>query len=226
MKLSHKMIFEYHPDKELNWDKLRESKKNKFYWIPNSEKEYLDQRKLTYLDAVRIRFLSNYIQENKLTQIFSIGSGRANFEYFLKTEIKIVTIVTDYSQTIKKLEKFKIFDQIKILDAKKDFKIEKPNKTLVILSRIDTEFSDKDLYKLVKNLSDNGVDNIYFIVAQLLTLKTFFIEIKIRILAIIREKKLINCGVSRSKSEFISLFSNHYNISTIDNFKSFMLSRK
>ena len=27
MKLTHKMIFEYHPNKHLNWDELRESKK-------------------------------------------------------------------------------------------------------------------------------------------------------------------------------------------------------
>lgn len=226
MKLTHKMIFDYHPDNKLNWDELRESEKNKFYWIPNSKKEYLNQRKLTDLDVKRIEFLNNYIKENKLTQIFSIGSGRANFEYFLKKQTKIPTTVTDYSKTIKKLKNFKIFDHIKILDAKKDFKIEKPNKTLVILSRIDTEFSDNDLDKLIQNLHNKEVIHIYFIVAQLLTLNTFFIEIKIKLLAFFKRKKLIDCGLSRSKSEFISLFSNYYNISTIDNFKSLMLSKK
>ena len=97
---------------------------------------------------------------------------------------------------------------------------------MVILSRIDTEFSDDELINLIQNLYDNGVDHIYFIVAQLLTLKTFFIEFKIRVLALLKRKKLINCGVSRSRSEFKNLISKYYNISTFDNYKSFILTKK
>ena len=61
---------------------------------------------------------------------------------------------------------------------KKKFKIQKAKETLVILSRIDTEFSDDELINLIQNLYDNGVDHIYFIVAQLLTLKTFLLNSK------------------------------------------------
>ena len=59
---------------------------------------------------------------------------------------------------------------------------------MVILPRIDTEFSDGELTNLIQNLHDNEVDHIYFIVGQLLTIKTFFIELKIRILAILKRK--------------------------------------
>ena len=226
MKLKHKMIFSYHPDKMLNWDELRKSKENISYWIPDDKNKYLSQRELNYKDRERINFLKSYIRNNNLTQIFSIGSGRANFEYYLKKSTKISTIISDYSDTIKKIEKFKIFDDIKIIDAKKKFRIKNANKTLVILPRIDTEFSDGELTNLIQNLHDNEVDHIYFIVGQLLTIKTFFIELKIRILAILKRKKLIYCGVSRSKSEFKSLFLKYYKIKTYDNYKSFILTKK
>ena len=226
MKLTHKMIFEYHPNKHLDWDDLRESKKNISYWIPNNKNQYLSHRKLEDVNSKRINFLKTYIESNHLNQIFSIGSGRANFEYHLYKKTKVPTTISDFSKTIKKIEKFKIFEEVKIINAKEKFKIQKAKETLVILSRIDTEFSDDELINLIQNLYDNGVDHIYFIVAQLLTLKTFFIEFKIRVLALLKRKKLINCGVSRSRSEFKNLISKYYNISTFDNYKSFILTKK
>ena len=54
----------------------------------------------------------------------------------------------------------------------------------------------------------------------------FFIEFKIRVLALLKRKKLINCGVSRSRSEFKNLISKYYKISTFDNYKSFILTKK
>ena len=111
--------------------------------------------------------MKTYIESNHLNQIFSIGSGRANFEFNKKT--KVPTTISDFSKTIKKIEKFKIFEEVKIINAKEKFKIHKAKETLVILSRIDTEFSDDELINLIQNLYDNGVDHIYFIVAQLLT---------------------------------------------------------
>ena len=54
------------------------------------------------------------------------------------------------------------------------------NKTdLIILSRIDTEFTDFDLVSIFKNLYINGAKNIYFIPAEKLTFKTILVKIKI-----------------------------------------------
>ena len=68
--------------------------------------------------------MKTYIESNHLNQIFSIGSGRANFEYHLY-KTKVPTTISDFSKTIKKIEKFKIFEEVKIINAKEKFKIQK-----------------------------------------------------------------------------------------------------
>ena len=226
MKLRHNMIFKGHSKNYVDWNELRNNQKNIDYWIPESKIDYINQRQLSFNENNWLSFLEEYIVKNNINYIYSFGSGRANFEYFLKKTTGLHTTITDLSNSIIKIKNFNLFDNVIQMNLNSKISIDNPVETLVILPRIDTELNDNDLENLILQLKKLKVEHIFFITAQLLTLKTYLIELKIKIKSLVFGYQLVNCGISRSKSEFIDLFSKHYNLTSIDNYKSILLTKK
>ena len=224
MKLRNKTILYGHHHSEINWDELRNNKLNAPYWIPDKKDEYIFQRTLSKKERNYINFLKKYIELHNIKRIFSLGSGRANFEFFLKKEIELPVTISDFSSSILKIKEFELFDEVIQIDFKTDFKINDLKNTLIILPRIDTELTDQELESLIRRLKIMGTEHIFFITAQLLTVKALLVQLKIYLKKIFFNLKLVDAGTSRSKSEFIFLFSKYYKISMVDNFKSFMLT--
>ena len=226
MKLRHNMVFRYHSNKDIDWNELRSNQKNTDYWIPESKIDYINQRQLSLNENNWLSFLEKYVIKYNLNYIYSLGSGRANFEYFLKKTTGLHTTITDLSDSIIKIKKFNLFDKVIQMDLNTKISIDNPVETLVILPRIDTELSDYELENLIHGLKKLEVEHIFFITGQLLNLKTYLIELKIIIKSLVFGYQLVNCGVSRSKSEFIDLFSKYYNLTSMDNYKSILLTKK
>ena len=200
MKIKHYSIFNYHENSKIDWDFLRNSKKEPEYYIPQTESEYksiINENK--YKDIVETTI--NYIDSNKLDTILSLGSGRAILEYQLKFKTGIKTIISDVTKSILRLKKFNYFDEVLLIDIQNKL-ILGLVKIIVLLPRIDTELTDNQIKQLFKTLHRKGVNYILFIPAQLISFKSIVIQIYILLKALIYKTPLVDCGYSRSRGRF------------------------
>lgn len=211
MKIRHHSIFNKLKTDFIDWDQLRNSEVEEAYYIPYNKEEYIKmlkseiQVKSKYLDTIL-----NYCEKEKIEKIISIGSGRAILEYALKINSNLNVTVTDVSKSILRIKKFDVFDDAYELNLLNTQTEKFQQSTLVLLSRIDTEFEDNDFAKLFLSLSTNGASHICFIPAELLTLKTLLVEIKIFISSFIRKRKRVDCGYARTKSEYLKSWKSYY----------------
>lgn len=159
-----------------------------------------------YINAIK-----KYCNEHNINKIVSIGAGRCGLEYHLKSNLDLSVIVTDTTDSILRIKNFNIFDdayQLNLLDDPSKLDIDA--NTLVLLSRIDTEFDDNNFKELFGVLNNKNVKYITLIPAELLSLKIIIAELKILLISILKNKKRVFCGFARSKSEFQKAWQNKY----------------
>ena len=144
----------------------------------------------------------------------------------MKLKTRVHTTISDITESILRIEKFKIFDEIKLIDFTKSVNLKNENSTIVILSRIDTELSDSQLKNLFKNLYDSDIEYLLFIPAQLITFQSILIQFYIIIKSILFRKKLVDCGSSRSRSRFIRIWSLYYDIDQKYKFNNVFLKKR
>ena len=156
----------------------------------------------------------------------SFGSGRSLLEYQLKNKLGIYTIISDITESILRLKQLDFFDEILLIDFTKKIKIKFDLNSIVLLNRIDTELTDRQLNILFKNLNEKKVKYILFIPAQKLSIKSILIQIYIFLKALIYRKSLVDCGYSRSKGRFKKLWKEFYDIHKSYNFKYLFLINK
>ena len=209
MKIKHHSIFNELSTNTIDWSIIRSNKKEKGYYLPDNLFFYLKDRKSEQKYEGTVKEISNIIKANSIKRVVSLGSGIAALEYHLKNALEIQVEVSDLDHSIKNLDSFKIFDKVFPLDFKSDFKIDAKD-SLVLLSRIDTELSDKELKTLFDRLNMSGANLIYFIPAQVLNLSTIVREIKIILYSFLKKKKRVFCGYSRSKKSFINSWKRRY----------------
>jgi hypothetical protein len=144
----------------------------------------------------------------------------------MNTDLNIV--VTDITDSILRIKSFGIFDdalQINLFENSSILSID--SNTLILLSRIDTEFDDNNFRKLFEILSVNNVKYVSLIPAELLCLRIIFAELKIFFISILMNKKRVKCGFARSKSEFIKAWKMCYSENAIfSNNRMFQLFKK
>ena len=157
--------------------------------------------------------INKILKANYIDEVFSLGSGRATLKFHLSKSKNIT--VSDSSSSILKLKKFEIFDNVYHLNLFDALDKIKPNQ-VVLLGRIDTELNDQELKLLFKKLY-NKRNNIIFIPAQKLTLRTFITEYYIRFKALVFFKKLVFCGYSRTQRRFENM-GNDFKILNLDRF--------
>ena len=225
MRLRHYSIFNELEESKINWDYLRDNSKEPLYYMPNNINDYKSIASYNNNKFI-IDHTLEYINKYNLDKILSLGSGRAILEYQLKIKSNIHTTVSDITNSIKKIQDFKIFDKVLFIDISKKLEIEISPNTLVLLSRVDTELDDLELESLFKELYEKNVTHILFIPAQLLTVKSTIIQFYIYLKSILLNKKLVNCGYSRSKSRFKKLMQKYFYVDKSYNFKFVFLKNK
>ena len=209
MKIKHHSVFNELATNTIDGSIIRSNKNGKEYYLPDNLDIYLKDRKSEKKYKGTVKEISNIIKSNGIKRLVSLGSGLAALEFHLKNTLEIQVEVSDIDYSIKILDSFKIFDKVFPLDLRSDFKIEAKD-SLVLLSRIDTELTDKELKTLFDRLNLSGANLIYFIPAQVLNLSTLFREIKIILYSFLKKKKRVFCGYSRSKKSFINSWKRTY----------------
>ena len=85
MKIRHHSIFTELNSNIIDWNKLRNSKVEKAYYIPYTKEEYLDMLESEIkIVSKHLDSIINYCDKNNITKIVSIGAGRAVLEYAFK----------------------------------------------------------------------------------------------------------------------------------------------
>lgn len=132
--------------------------------------KYAKENNIPIMQKDGIKFLEDYIKENKVKAILEIGSaiGYSAIKMALIDEkIKITTIERDeerYKKAVKNIEKFNLNNQIKII-LKDALEIEIKGKYDLIFIDAAKAQSIKFFEKFKKNLNNNGsiiTDNLNF----------------------------------------------------------------
>jgi hypothetical protein len=209
MKIKHRSFFsdDY---SALDWEQLRNNQSETSYYLPYSKDKYIE-RVDTSEPSSAVKNILETASGLGLVNIFSMGSGIAALEYQIKKFSDLRIVISDYTPAVLRLKEFNIFDDCLQLDILNEA-LPVDENTLVLFPRIDTEFKDSQLSFIFEKLREQGVKYIFFLPAQLLGPRIVISEFKTFILSIIRKKRLIDCGYSRSKSSFIGIWSKHYRI--------------
>tara|TARA_B100000686_G_scaffold345249_1_gene429477 strand:+ start:5734 stop:6408 length:675 start_codon:yes stop_codon:yes gene_type:complete len=215
MKIQHHSIFKNLNSNNIDWSFIRNDFEEEKYFMPRTKEEYINLVKNDYSNEIILNEISSFLDKLNINHIFSLGSGRAFLEYKLKIR-NFKVIVSDNDKSINKLKQFNLFDKAYNLSIENAKTKLKNFQGLVLLSRIDTELTDSQLMNLFSDLSSLGVKYVFFIPAQLLTLKSFFTELLIRIKSILYRKKLVKCGYSRSNKLLKKLWKKFYNVKSIN----------
>lgn len=203
MKIPHYTLIDNHVAQKIDWNFIRDNPKEPSYFIPFNSKEYIESVELHAKNSFYAEIL-DYCKKQKITTILSLGSGRCILEYVIKTNSDAKVIVSDKSNSINRIRDFQIFDDALQIDYLTESKIDFVDEnTMVLLSRIDTEYNDEDFKELFAKFARNNINHICFIPAELLDWKIFLIETKIFLKSLITNKKRIFCGYARTKSEFL-----------------------
>jgi hypothetical protein len=208
MKIKNYTIY----DKKIskNWNKLRNSEEHQSYFIPKNKKEFLERLE-SYKPTPRIISDFENMKNNfSLNKLVSFCSGSCMLEYYLMKKFNLYCEVSDNTDSIKRINKFKIFNKSSKIDITKNFKIYSTSTSIVLLSRIDTEFEDYQLNELFKKLYESKVDLIYFIPAELISLKTILVKLKIFFICLFKLRLPVSWGYVRSKKGFEKNWKRYY----------------
>ena len=209
MKIKHYSLFNHELDK-INWDVLREDIAEPHYFVPKAKSAYLERVQKSGLSG-SIQQMINKIQELGCKKVFSLGCGIATTEYQIVSNSNLRMIVSDNTNSIKRLQTFDIFEECLFLDMLNDEYIIDED-TIVLLHRIDTEFNDEDLVLLFEKLANYNAKYICFVPTNPKVLSILLNELKVLMLSILKSKKKTLCGLSRSKSSLVKLWKNKYEI--------------
>jgi hypothetical protein len=213
MKINNYTVFNS-TDTE-NWNKLRDSEKFKGFHVPFNKDEYIKDFKNIVVDRNLIEDLIKIVHKNKVKRVISFCSGTCYLEYFIKKKFKLNVIVSDYTSSIERISNFKIFDDVIKLDINNKIKFDFKESDLILLSRIDTEFTDSQLLSVFKKLMENNARRIYFIPAEILTFKTCLVKIKIIIKCFLNFRKPVKWGYIRSDNHFKKIFNTYFTTSKL-----------
>ncbi len=214
-------------DNEINspeaWDSLRES--DPHFEISEKREEWLKaSENLVKKDGQdgglikRSEDVVNILNRLGITSMFSVGSGGAGLEYQIKKQKPGLEVTcSEYSQvSVQRLRKVFIeansvisFDILKG-DWKTVVKDGDDQKQLVLMYRIDINFSHGELIDIFNKMHDSGVKNILVILCGVVTAKGVYNRLKQRAIWKIKREKPSFAGYLRTKQTFINIFSHYY----------------
>ena len=210
MKIKNYTIFNSNETK--NWNYLRNNYSYESFCVGDTKKEFLNQLNDFIIDKKLSDDINDILKKNKLKKIISFCSGTCKLEYYIMNQFNMKVEVSDYTDSILRINEFKIFDKAEKIDISKNFKKKFDESDLVILSRIDTEFEDEELISFFNKLRCMGAKRIFVIPAEILNFKTLLIQLKIIFKCIIGLKKPVQWGYIRSKKCFCNIFKYNFKI--------------
>tara|TARA_B110000444_G_scaffold6552_1_gene6005 strand:+ start:212 stop:886 length:675 start_codon:yes stop_codon:yes gene_type:complete len=216
MKIKNYTIFDKNDSK--NWNKLRDSEALTNYFTPSSRDEYILKLKGYKINPEVENDLEYIIKKKSINKVFSLCSGSCELEYYIMNKFGLKCYVSDTTNSMKRIKDFNIFKQASIIDITKPFKLKIDENSLLLLSRIDTEFEDYQLENIFDNLNSLGAQIIYFIPAEILTIKSFLVNIKLIFACFLKFKKPVSWGYIRSYYSFEKLWKKNYTSNSKNNF--------
>lgn len=227
MLLKHFSLFNDYNGSKIDWDQIRDSSCEIHYFIPNDKSKYLN-----LVERMDFSFFVNDINrfcvDKGITKILSIGAGRCGLEYHLHNFTSLEVDVTDTSDSILRIKSFNIFRKAFRLDLLQNSDgLVVDSNTLVLLSRVDTEFDRVNFGLLFRELHSKNAKWVAIIPAELVSFRFFLSEAKIILKSFLTRRKRVFCGFARTKEEFISTWKRYYNLdSDFSSSKIFYLSKK
>ena len=178
-----------------SWDALRRVhphfsiSENREEWLKASEVQMHKDGQDRGL-PVRAREVVRIIEELGITTLFSAGVGGAGLEYQIKKlKLDLRLICAEYSHVnVSALKKvFLECDSVIMFDMKnKNWSVAlegvDAKKQLVLLNRIDVDFSNEELQEMFRNMYDSGIKHILIILCGKITARGLFNRLKQRIL--------------------------------------------
>jgi|CXWL01.1.fsa_nt_gi hypothetical protein len=198
-----------------SWDELRDN--HPFFsiaadregWLAASELEVFKDGQDAGLKD-RAREIAEFLKQEEIIKIFSVGVGGAALEYQLKKLLPSLTVIcSDYSKTtVERLQRvFTESDEIIQFDIQNgDWKEVTQkylgNNSLVLIYRIDASFSDDDWRAIFSRMANNGVSSILVIPTGVLTIVSIYNRKKRELKWFLTRTKTIFCGYLRTKARF------------------------
>jgi hypothetical protein len=212
MLLKHFSLFNKLNSAQIDWDQLRDSSSEIHYFIPTDKSSYLKLvERMNY--SFYVNEINRYCVDQGITKILSLGAGRCGLEFYLQTLTNLDVEVTDSSDSILRIKSFNIFSNAYTLDVLQNpHRLVVDSNTLVLLSRIDTEFDRVNFGLLFSLLHSRNAKYVAVIPAELISIKFFISEIKIILKSFLKRRKRVFCGFARTKKEFISTWEKYYNL--------------
>lgn len=210
MKIKHYSVFRVHSNKIINWNDLRDEELELPYWMPASKDKYLTKVNAEKVSESVLAMIEQ-IQKIGYTKILSLGSGIAQTEYHIKQNSNLEVVVSDNTDSIKRLKEYNIFSDALLIDIVRD-DFPANEKTLILLHRIDTEFDNEDFKLIFDKCKKLNVKHICVVPTNPLAYSIVLNELKTVILSIMKFKKRTFCGYARSKSSLIKLWAKYYKI--------------
>ena len=116
MKINNYTIFNS-TDTE-NWNKLRDSDDLIGFYIPKTKQSYLKNFENYSPDYLVINEIEEIIKRQKIKRLISFCSGTCFLELTLKNKLELPVIVSDYTDSINRINDFLIFDEAIKIDIK------------------------------------------------------------------------------------------------------------
>jgi hypothetical protein len=194
-----------------SWDSVRLNGES-YLSFPTNKDDWLERSAEPEL-VQRAKDMVNICRELHLTRIFSVGVGCGYLECNIKLLApRIHLTCTEYApRTVEKLgEYFPECDSIEVFDMLGEWKATEG--TLYLLHRVDTEFTDLQWKSIFRNTSNSRVEYILFVPSHFLTLGMALRRKLGYMRMLLRLKKPVIAGYSRTRGSFDGLWVSHYKL--------------
>jgi hypothetical protein len=212
------------------WDALRES---------GAESFSLSERRQSWLDSFldqaylreRARVIVGLCREQGLKRVFSIGSGIAAVEYFIKDDDPALHLTcTDYAPkaTARLRSVFQECDDVFVFDMMRDEWQLAPD-TLYLLHRVDTELSDPEWRSCFERMATGAISPVLIVASELLTPEKRKRMRHIYLSRKLHRRPLTFSGYLRTRDAFKALWKRNYDTAhemPIGDLEGFLLTVK
>ncbi len=169
------------------------------------------------MDVVKI------LGKENINSVFSVGVGGAGLEYQIKKmKPEIELVCSEYApKSVDLLRKVFIeANSVILFDIKNGnwasvFENQKEKNNLVLMYRIDINFSDEEMRKIFNDMSSAKVDKILIILCGKITARGIFNRSKDRLIGMLKGRKYVFSGFLRTEKTFISFWDNFYNYESV-----------
>ncbi len=212
MRLRHYALIHSDTD-QIDWDQLRDDPTEPSYHVPASRGEYLQKVGAAAPNAATGQ-IAAFMAARGMTTVLSVGCGIGWLEYQLLDPGRRV-IVTDVTESVDRLNGFDVFDQAFRFDVLVD-ELPVADVDLVVLSRVDTEFTDEQLAQVFARLRRQGVAHVCVVATCLLGWRQGAAELRTLAKARTSDRKRVFCGYFRDFRGLAKAWQGSYRVVSED----------